>query len=435
MSHFKKRLPSISFVLIALSCIVVGFQNCASNFDPDAYGDSSSIGDNNGADLPAPDTPPSIPTPPPSMAFKSCVLADQTVIEHSQSRTVFSSAVNSCASPAVTRAVTCTDGYLVDANANVFNPVQHYASTTRTLCDARTVQGSTVTNLVPNRPYLVSVYGVAPNKGERDALLYPVKVTNCQNVSLAQTLSRTINWADGNVPQSATLAITAPADGCIRAYVDDQVLAQTITVVERSVAGRNISGSQVVLEANKNYFVSVYGTTNGVADNIVLPLRVNECNSSVTLATTTSMSGKHPDGEAPISHGLGVKTGNQPCIEGQVEGNRNLTLNMTVFEEANEVRNINGNTATGLVPGEKYLVNVYSSTTYRGDGIAVLTGLRLVTCDSGAVIANTPSTSINWHDGSAPHSFGFVVTAPTDGCVRALGDGTVFNLSVVKVDR
>ena len=80
------------------------------------------------------------------------------------------------------------------------------------------------------------------------------------------------------------------------------------------------------------------------------------------------------------------------------------------------------NAINGLTPGGRYLVSVYGITAYRGNEGATLTGVRVLN-GSGAVLAQTPSRYINWHDGSAPQSASLIVIAPANGYIRAVTDG------------
>lgn len=74
---------------------------------------------------------------------------------------------------------------------------------------------SSITGLTVGKKYLVSVYGICANKGNDTATLGAVRVgttaTPGGGSTLATTGSQSINWPDGQAPQSATLLITATA--------------------------------------------------------------------------------------------------------------------------------------------------------------------------------------------------------------------------------
>ncbi len=80
---------------------------------------------------------------------------------------------------------------------------------------------SAISGLRSGKRYLVSVYGITENRGEKNATLNGIKILNSSNVVLASTPDIYINWMDGNTPQSATLVITAPSNGYIRATTDN----------------------------------------------------------------------------------------------------------------------------------------------------------------------------------------------------------------------
>jgi|GEM_PF-4140471 len=99
------------------------------------------------------------------------------------------------------------------------------------------VNGDTVSELLAGRKYLISVYGIIRNTGGGNNPLGSVAIIDCNSSStiLAQTPSFTINWPDGNAPQSATLFITAPASQCIKAFTDHgfgNIPAKTIMWLE-----------------------------------------------------------------------------------------------------------------------------------------------------------------------------------------------------------
>lgn len=72
---------------------------------------------------------------------------------------------------------------------------------------------STISGLTPGKKYLVSVYGVTRDAGTGGGLtLGAVRIgdgASPPGTQLATTGTQSINWPDGNVPQSATLVITA----------------------------------------------------------------------------------------------------------------------------------------------------------------------------------------------------------------------------------
>jgi len=88
------------------------------------------------------------------------------------------------------------------------------------LADARNVSGHQGTGLAPNKKYLVSVYGITANRGQGGATLLPVEVKSCSGTVLATTGSYSVNWVDGNAPQTASFVITAPSSGCIQGFTD-----------------------------------------------------------------------------------------------------------------------------------------------------------------------------------------------------------------------
>ena len=75
---------------------------------------------------------------------------------------------------------------------------------------------STITGLTVGKTYLVSVYGVIRNAGNDTATLGAVRVGDGATVGggtqLATTGTQSINWPDGQAPQSATLLVTAATD-------------------------------------------------------------------------------------------------------------------------------------------------------------------------------------------------------------------------------
>lgn len=72
---------------------------------------------------------------------------------------------------------------------------------------------SSITGLTVGKKYLVSVYGITRDAGTGTATLGAVRVGDGasvgQGTQLATTGTQSINWPDGNVPQSATFVITA----------------------------------------------------------------------------------------------------------------------------------------------------------------------------------------------------------------------------------
>jgi hypothetical protein len=85
---------------------------------------------------------------------------------------------------------------------------------------------------------------------------------------------------------------------------------------------------------------------------------------------------------------------------------------------------------SGLTIGKKYLVSVYGVTINKGNGIATLGQVRLTqgtTPGSGTLIAATGTVSINWHDGQAPHTASFVVTAPNTTMAAATDYTSAFS--------
>lgn len=72
---------------------------------------------------------------------------------------------------------------------------------------------SSITGLTVGKKYLVSIYGITANKGNDSATLGAVRVgttaTPGGGTQLASTGSQSINWPDGQAPQSATMIITA----------------------------------------------------------------------------------------------------------------------------------------------------------------------------------------------------------------------------------
>jgi hypothetical protein len=82
---------------------------------------------------------------------------------------------------------------------------------------------STITGLTTGKKYLVSVYGIARDASTGTATLGSVRVGDGASLGagtqLASTGSQSINWPDGNCPQSATMVITA-ASANINGTVD-----------------------------------------------------------------------------------------------------------------------------------------------------------------------------------------------------------------------
>jgi len=86
-----------------------------------------------------------------------------------------------------------------------------------------------------------------------------------------------------------------------------------------------------------------------------------------------------------------------------------------------EVRTANSSLLTGMTAGAHYLVSVYGVTRDRGTGGTTLGRVRLERTDGG-LITQTPTATINWHDGQAPQSATFGITAPANGQIRAWTD-------------
>lgn len=82
---------------------------------------------------------------------------------------------------------------------------------------------NTITGLTSGKKYLVSVYGVTRDAGLGTATLGAVRIGDGASLGagtqLATTGTQSINWPDGNVPQSATMIITA-ASANINGVVD-----------------------------------------------------------------------------------------------------------------------------------------------------------------------------------------------------------------------
>jgi hypothetical protein len=97
--------------------------------------------------------------------------------------------------------------------------------------DARNVSNYIVTAMNAGKKYLVCVYGVTANRGNDTATMLPVGVRNCQGATLASVPSISVNWPDGNAPQSHCFVITAPSDGCVQGFTDNGN-AMYMTVVQ-----------------------------------------------------------------------------------------------------------------------------------------------------------------------------------------------------------
>lgn len=93
-----------------------------------------------------------------------------------------------------------------------------------TTVDIHEVSGTSISGLIPNKKYLVHVYGITTNKGNNVVTLNPIGVKDCVGGTLSQTPSIFINWHDGQAPQSASFIIDAPASGCISGFADGPVL-------------------------------------------------------------------------------------------------------------------------------------------------------------------------------------------------------------------
>lgn len=80
------------------------------------------------------------------------------------------------------------------------------------------LEGSLIkSELTPGATYWINVYGIATNKGTGTATLGRVGVRECSGSSwLATTPLISVDWPDGNPPQSASFVITVPSTGCIR---------------------------------------------------------------------------------------------------------------------------------------------------------------------------------------------------------------------------
>lgn len=412
------RRLTISAGLIVL---ISGYQNCAKE---SGFTDDSSTTTTAQSTSPTP-----TPTPDPGAAYKSCTGPKGETIAHGEmSETYYTTEAVGCRQTCGQGKLKCEDGTLVgDAK---------YTTCDVKACDVRTVSAATVENMQAAKPYLVSVYGISAAKGDGNFTLNPVVIKTCQapETVLATTKPADIDWPDGNAPQSATLAVTAPANGCIKATTDNGD-ALNVTVSEHAKAAKNIDGNEATgLKADQLYSVSVYGITANRGSDGSTPtlnsVRITNCAATPTqLAATAAPPINWHDGSAPHSATLNVKAPADGCIRAFTD--IGAALNITVHEDIIKAMNVTGNEVTNLTAKKKYKIDVYGVTTNRGQDGATLTSVRVVACTGGAILAQSTAPAINWHDGSAPHSASLIIEAPTDGCVRGLTDGgNALNLSV-----
>jgi len=93
---------------------------------------------------------------------------------------------------------------------------------------AKTVNSNKVTGLTPGKKYLVNVHGITPTSG---STFFPVRVEDCNGNMVAETASYSVNWPDGNAPQSAAIVITAQTSGCVQGVIPSGGTVGTMTVV------------------------------------------------------------------------------------------------------------------------------------------------------------------------------------------------------------
>lgn len=285
------------------------------------------------------------------------------------------------------------------------------------VCDARSVstEFASKTTLIanglyPGKPYLVSTYSVSPNNGNGGATLYGHRITDCFGASLASVSNAWVNWLDGNAPHSSTLAITAPASGCIQISADPGEQFDFATLVELSSAGTNQAGSSITT-ANGNFVAAANGHSynRGMGNGISL----QRC--EIQGSTTTSqppVSINWPDGNMPLMFmGSAASTGS---ITGYLDGTSGLgtVLGMSAFPVTGA--SVSSNTVTGLTAGQKYFVFVGGITGNKGQSRATL-GMISVQSSTGGMLAKSRTWTVNWPDGNVYQSAGFIVTAPADG--------------------
>ena len=111
--------------------------------------------------------------------------------------------------------------------------------------------------------------------------------------------------------------------------------------------------------------------------------------------------------------------------DGKADKNLQEALNSIINEGSEFKYNTSGSMILGLIPGKKYLVNVYGVTRNAGQGSEKLWAIGVSNCKKspGVLIETRSSIGINWPDGQAPQSASFVVKAPADGCIRGYCDG------------
>ncbi len=80
--------------------------------------------------------------------------------------------------------------------------------------------GASVSGLVPGKRYAIFATGVTGDRGVGGAWLGGVAFKNSSGGVIGQGNGLTVNWPDGNAPQTGFAVITAPSNGIVYGYMD-----------------------------------------------------------------------------------------------------------------------------------------------------------------------------------------------------------------------
>jgi hypothetical protein len=344
------------------------------------------------------------------------------------------------------------------------------ATCAKEFCDARTVPTGTISGLKPGKPYLLNVLGRTLYRTDGAATLRGIRVTSCVSpyaVILSNT-SKSLDWADGSVPQSSTFAVTAPADGCLRATDDSAynsagtlintstAIALNLTAVEMPIAGVNLTYQANVGLVNtaftvgKNYFYSISGVTasRGTGTASLLSTEALDCNNGNVLAGTDPANNiLWPDGQAPISYSMKI-TPTSSCVRARIDGstintigdNRTAApLNGAFFEYNGALMdNVDGGQINNLIPGKKYLITMHGYLPVPPSSTNNLYVARVFICNTATQLAFTNSVPNGSLGNNTPITASLVVTAPAGGCIQntlsGSNSGVVLNSSWLEIN-
>lgn len=106
--------------------------------------------------------------------------------------------------------------------ANMQNSLQNQINNIRPTIDVRIANGDAVSGLVAGARYLVFVDGVVNHGGSKGGVwLDACRVHSSSGAILDQTSGRSIDNPDGNAPYASMMYVTCPADGYLRASVEN----------------------------------------------------------------------------------------------------------------------------------------------------------------------------------------------------------------------